>query len=143
MFVSRSSLLNPSPLLRFVRTSSPSRISTRLPRAWSFGVIALAIVDFPEPDKPVNQRVKPFSICGGSLKRKKNNEERIVRSDKSANNPFAGDLFSRLRTKDKTLRRRSTDCTMRRFPYRLCAARESGEVKTEQLRFWWGGENKQ
>src|SRR6476659_2865208 len=62
MLVSRSSLLNPNPLLRLVRTSSPSRISTRLPCACSFPITALARVDLPAPDKPVNHKVNPRCI---------------------------------------------------------------------------------
>src|SRR5688572_15197992 len=68
MFVSRSSLEKPSPLLRFSRTSSPSRISTRLPSSFSFGVRKVASVLFPLPESPVNQRVSPLSlafICRG------------------------------------------------------------------------------
>src|SRR5262245_56739702 len=62
MLVSRSSLLNPNPLLRLVRTSSPSRISTRLPYSCSFPIMALARVDLPAPDKPVNHNVNPRCI---------------------------------------------------------------------------------
>src|SRR5689334_5098464 len=69
MLVSRSSLLKPSPLLRLVRTSSPSSTSTRLPRALSRGVSASVSVDFPAPDIPVNQRVNPLSILLQLLQR--------------------------------------------------------------------------
>src|SRR3989338_8287114 len=62
MFVSRSSLLNPSPLLRLVRTSSPSRISTFRPRRRSSSAARLAKVDLPAPESPVNHSVKPFSM---------------------------------------------------------------------------------
>jgi hypothetical protein len=60
MFVSRSSFENPSPLERFCRTTSPSRISVRNPRAWNSWNSISAMVDLPAPDKPVNQTVKPF-----------------------------------------------------------------------------------
>src|SRR5262249_32309445 len=69
MLVSRSSLLKPKPLLRLVRTSSPSRTSTCLPSALSRGVSASVSVDFPAPDMPVNQRVNPLSILLQLLQR--------------------------------------------------------------------------
>src|SRR5262249_49779454 len=89
MLVSRSSLLKPKPLLRFVRTSSPSRTSTRLPIALSRGVSASVSVDFPAPDMPVNQRVNPLSILLQLLTEKWG---WIVHSHKSVNNP--GVLFN-------------------------------------------------
>src|SRR6188508_3153452 len=61
MFVSRSSFEKPSPFERFSRTSSPSRISTFLPRSCRSGVRKLASVLLPLPESPVNQRVKPLS----------------------------------------------------------------------------------
>jgi hypothetical protein len=75
-------------------------------------------------------------MCGGSLKRKKNNEERIVRSDKSANNPLAAAVFfSRLRTKDENSSTRSTDCGNVEISLTVSQllARESGEMETEQF----------
>ena len=60
MFVSRSSLENPRPFDRFLRTSSPSRISVFRPRACSSWYSISAIVDFPEPERPVNHTVNPF-----------------------------------------------------------------------------------
>jgi hypothetical protein len=60
MFVSRSSLENPRPLDRFCRTTSPSRISVFICRAWNSWYSISAIVDLPAPDRPVNQTVKPF-----------------------------------------------------------------------------------
>jgi hypothetical protein len=59
MFVSRSSREKPRPLDRWVRTTSPSRISTRLPAARSLGSRHSASVDLPAPDRPVNQRTTP------------------------------------------------------------------------------------
>src|SRR5262245_32641205 len=59
MLVSRSSLEKPRPLLRFVRTSSPSSTSTLTPRARSCGTSALVSVVLPAPDNPVNHNVNP------------------------------------------------------------------------------------
>ena len=42
-----------------MRTVSPSRYSTTRPRLSSSGPITCAIVDLPDPERPVNQRVKP------------------------------------------------------------------------------------
>src|SRR3990172_3684969 len=65
MLVSRSSRENPSPLLRWVRTTSPSRISTAtFPRRWISSRTQWAIVVFPAPESPVNHTVKPlFGVC--------------------------------------------------------------------------------
>src|SRR5262245_31233244 len=59
-FSSRSSLLNPRPFDRRVRTTSPSRTSTRSPDARSRCSSNLAAVDLPAPDRPVNQTTTPF-----------------------------------------------------------------------------------
>src|SRR5262245_40994796 len=59
MFVSRSSLLKPRPLLRFVRITSPSSSSTLSPRCRIVFCTRLARVVLPAPESPVNQRVKP------------------------------------------------------------------------------------
>src|SRR5215207_5483054 len=59
MLVSRSALENPRPLERWVRTTSPSRYSVSSPRFSSSGPTIPAIVVFPEPESPVNHRVKP------------------------------------------------------------------------------------
>src|SRR6266566_8550567 len=65
MLVSRSSRLNPSPLLKCVRTISPSRISTLHPRSFKRCSMISERVLFPEPESPVNQIVKPlFAIYG-------------------------------------------------------------------------------
>ena len=61
MLVSRSSLEKPRPLERLVRISSPSRTSTRWPRARSSSATRFASVDLPAPDIPVNHRVKPLT----------------------------------------------------------------------------------
>src|SRR5215470_17857041 len=61
MFVSRSSFEKPSPLLRWVRTSSPSSSSTRRPCAAIRSRTACASVDLPTPDRPVNHSVNPPS----------------------------------------------------------------------------------
>ena len=58
-FVSRSSFEKPRPFDRCVRTVSPSRYSTIAPRWSSSGPTRCAIVVFPEPERPVNQRQKP------------------------------------------------------------------------------------
>src|SRR5436309_9437049 len=59
IFVSRSSLLKPKPLLRCVRTTSPSRISTLYCLQRSSSANNVDSVDLPAPDKPVNQIVNP------------------------------------------------------------------------------------
>src|SRR5437016_675084 len=61
MFVSRSSLLNPSPLLRWARTTSPSRTSTRCPLERSDRARSWASVVLPAPESPVSQTTKPWS----------------------------------------------------------------------------------
>src|SRR5690625_1097017 len=61
-FVSRSSLLKPSPLLKWVRTSSPSNTSTARPRRRKSSASRVANVDLPAPDKPVSQSTNPSSI---------------------------------------------------------------------------------
>src|SRR5215213_2326146 len=58
-FVSLSSFENPSPFDRFVRTSSPSRTSTRKPRARNSGTSLPASVVFPAPESPVSHRTNP------------------------------------------------------------------------------------
>src|SRR5690348_15439547 len=63
-FVSRSSFENLSPRDRCVRTTSPSSFSTMRPRRTSSGATRSAIVVLPEPESPVNQRVKPVTSCG-------------------------------------------------------------------------------
>src|SRR5215203_230868 len=60
-FVSRSSLEKPSPLERFSRTMSPSRISSLEPRSRSSFSRMPEMVVLPAPESPVNQRVNPFS----------------------------------------------------------------------------------
>src|ERR1051325_10824514 len=60
IFSSRSSLLNPSPLERCVRTTSPSRTSTFAPIERRRSSSSFEIVLFPAPDMPVNHRVKPL-----------------------------------------------------------------------------------
>src|SRR5262245_51596028 len=59
MLVSRSSFEKPRPLLRFVRTSSPSSTSILTPRARSCGTSSLVSVVLPAPDNPVNHNVNP------------------------------------------------------------------------------------
>src|SRR5258705_13696883 len=60
IFVSRSSLEKPRPLDRFVRTSSPSSISIFNPRPTNSEANAVASVDLPAPESPVNQTVNPL-----------------------------------------------------------------------------------
>src|SRR6266545_4589768 len=62
ILVSRSSLLKPSPLERFVLTTSPSSSSTLAPAARSRRSIISEMVLFPAPDRPVNHSVKPLCI---------------------------------------------------------------------------------
>src|SRR5439155_4701406 len=61
MLVSRSSRLKPSPLLKCVRTISPSSTSTLCPRSFRHCLMISARVLLPEPESPVNQSVKP--VC--------------------------------------------------------------------------------
>src|SRR6266699_601719 len=65
MLVSLSSRLNPSPLLKCVRTISPSRISTLRPCCFKRCSIISARVLFPEPERPVNHIVKPLLAIYG------------------------------------------------------------------------------
>src|SRR5438445_7237529 len=60
MLVSRSSLLKPSPLERWVRTTSPSSSSTLAPAARRRASIRLEMVLLPAPESPVNQSTKPL-----------------------------------------------------------------------------------
>src|SRR5436305_1490647 len=69
MLVSRSSRLKPRPLLKCVRTISPSSTSTLRPRSFRrFSMISERVL-FPAPESPVNQIVNPvlatnsFSLC--------------------------------------------------------------------------------
>src|SRR6187551_1972026 len=66
MLVSRSSFEKPSPLERFSRTMSPSRISSFEPRSRRWPSSSLEMVVLPAPESPVNQRVKPFSPAIGT-----------------------------------------------------------------------------
>src|SRR2546428_2969658 len=68
IFVSRSSRLKPRPLLKCVRTISPSRTSTLRPCALKRSSMISERVLLPAPERPVNQIVKPvftmyFSLC--------------------------------------------------------------------------------
>src|SRR5204863_102462 len=67
MLVSRSSFEKPSPLLRFSRTSSPSRTSTWRWRSWSAVSSARAMVLLPPPESPVSQIVKPGDVLNSIL----------------------------------------------------------------------------
>ena len=62
MLVSRSSRLKPRPLLKCVRTISPSSTSTLRPRAFRRCSITSESVLLPEPERPVNQIVKPVFV---------------------------------------------------------------------------------
>src|SRR5579863_6819714 len=59
MLVSRSSRLKPRPLLKCVRTISPSSTSTLRPHCFKRCSIISDRVLLPEPERPVNQMVKP------------------------------------------------------------------------------------
>src|ERR1044072_6342566 len=88
MLVSRSSFEKPSPLERFSRTMSPSRISSLEPRSRSAVSRIPEIVVLPAPESPVNQRVKPFSsaIATSVL---------LVSVDKYVGDLVAGELVRR------------------------------------------------
>src|SRR5437016_1127213 len=62
ILVSRSSFEKPSPLLKLVRTSSPSSTSTFKPRSRKMGASASVSVVLPAPERPVNHNVKPGDI---------------------------------------------------------------------------------
>src|SRR5947209_5284216 len=62
MLVSRSSRLKPNPLLKCVRTISPSRTSTLRSCSLKRHSMISERVLFPEPERPVNQMVKPVFV---------------------------------------------------------------------------------
>src|SRR6266446_597808 len=62
MLVSRSSRLKPSPLLKCVRTTSPSSTSTFIPYSLRRFSSSWAIVLFPAPESQVSQIVHPLVI---------------------------------------------------------------------------------
>src|SRR5437879_6494919 len=62
MLVSRSSRLKPNPLLKCVRTISPSSTSTLSPCSLKRHSMISERVLFPEPERPVNQMVKPVFV---------------------------------------------------------------------------------
>ena len=65
-FRSLCSFEKPSSDDRFFRTISPSSNVTGLPPiSINFVRTALAIVDLPEPDRPVKNKVKPCCALGG------------------------------------------------------------------------------
>src|SRR5688572_25043605 len=74
MLVSRSAFEKPRPLLRLVRTTSPSSVSKLRSRRLNSRSSSEAMVDFPAPERPVNQITKPgafivdVSVGGGSLR---------------------------------------------------------------------------
>ena len=59
MLISRSSLLNPNPFDRCVRTTSPSNTVTWRPCSKIRSVSTSPVVDLPDPLKPVNQMHAP------------------------------------------------------------------------------------
>ena len=60
IFSPRSLSLNPKSLFNPNLTLSPSSLYAARPRCSRCCSSAVAMVDFPEADRPVNQRVKPF-----------------------------------------------------------------------------------
>lgn len=62
MFSVRSLSEKPRSLFRPKRTLSPSRRYAASPRCRRCCSSAVATVDFPEADRPVNQSVKPFCL---------------------------------------------------------------------------------
>src|SRR5438034_3519648 len=62
MLVSRSARLKPRPLLKWVRTTSPSSTSTLRPRALRRCSTAWARVLLPALGRPVNQMVTPLLV---------------------------------------------------------------------------------
>src|SRR5947208_10702553 len=64
MFSSRSSFEKPRPLVRWVRTTSPSSTSTLWPSSRRRFSRAWAMVVLPADGRPVNQTVRPSSRLG-------------------------------------------------------------------------------
>ena len=70
MLMSRCSLEKPSSEERFLRTRPPSsNVTGRPPTSRNFVSSTLAIVDFPEPERPVKKIVTPCLLRGGKLRR--------------------------------------------------------------------------
>lgn len=67
IFSSRSAMEKPRSQHKPCRTLSPSRIKVRTRRACSLSSSALASVDFPDPEKPVNQMIRARWPCSTSL----------------------------------------------------------------------------
>src|SRR5262249_13618172 len=88
MLVSRSSFEKPSPLERFSRTMSPSRISSFEPRSRSCVSRIPEVGVLPAPESPVNQRVKPFSPAMGT-------SVLLVSVDQDVGDLVAGELVRR------------------------------------------------
>ncbi len=66
MLMSRCSLEKPSSEDRCLRTMSPSsRVTGRPPSSSNLVSRMLAMVDLPEPDRPVKKTVKPWRDRGG------------------------------------------------------------------------------
>ncbi len=64
MLMSRCSFEKPSSDERCLRTTSPSSsVTGRPPISISLTISALAMVDLPEPDRPVKNTVKPCSVA--------------------------------------------------------------------------------
>src|ERR1700677_4838376 len=64
IFSSRSSLLKPRPLERYVRTTSPSSTSTLAPQSRNLCSRSFAVVLLPAPDIPVSHTVNPRTSQG-------------------------------------------------------------------------------
>ena len=70
IFKSRCCFEKPNSDDKFFLTISPSKRVTRLlPTSISFAIKMLAIVDFPDPDKPVKNIVKPCEESSGLVRR--------------------------------------------------------------------------
>ena len=67
---SRSARLKPRPDDSSRRAASPSTNVTDLPRSTRASTSPRASVDFPDPDKPVKNTVKPRSVRGGRQRRR-------------------------------------------------------------------------
>ena len=70
MLMSRCSLEKPSSEERFLRTMSPSSsVTGRPPVSMNLTSSTLAMVDLPEPERPVKNTVKPCWWRGGWVRR--------------------------------------------------------------------------
>src|SRR5262245_32421460 len=126
MLRSRSSLEKPRPLLRFVRTSSPSRTSIFTPRSRSCGTSAFVSVVLPAPDSPVNHNVNPRVTDFSSLV--------ILEAAAGIEPTYKGFADLRLTPWLNRLKLRIADCGLRIADCGLMSLSDCGcEIETESI----------